>query len=127
MMIPMQQTPEPSSRLQEFQSEVDSLRVGGGRANPERTFLKLGIAGWIVAVVLEIYAWASSHSTKDALAQRDYIIIAIAGGAVAVIATGLFVTFTLTRYFRYWLIRLIYQDRESCDRLIESIGKGSQS
>jgi hypothetical protein len=33
----------------------------------------------------------------------------------------LVVTFTLTRYFRYWLIRLIYQDRESSDRLIEAL------
>jgi hypothetical protein len=117
------QTPEsePAARLQAFQSEVDALKVAGGRANPERLWLKLGIAGWVASIVIEIVAYLGSHGTKDALSQRDYIIVAILGLAVAVIATGLFVTFSLTRYFRYWLIRLIYQDRESTDRLINTL------
>jgi hypothetical protein len=122
-MNTMQQTPEPTSRLHEFQSEVDSLKVGGGRANPERSWVKVAVAGWIIAIIIEIYAWSGSHGTKDSLAQRDFMIVAIAGLAVAVIATGLFVTFSLTRYFRYWLIRLIYQDRESTDRLIDKLGE----
>lgn len=113
--------PAPSARLREFQTEVDSLKVAGGRANPERLWLKLGVAAWVLAIVIEVYAWASSHSSEDALEQRDFIIISIAGLAVALIGTGLFVTFTLTRYFRYWLIRLIYQDRESTDRLLDRL------
>jgi hypothetical protein len=117
-----QPTPETTSRLHEFQAEVDSLRVGGGRANPERTWLKVSIAAWIVAIALEIFAWASSHSTEDALEQRDFIILSVAGLTIAVIGTGMFVTFMLTRYFRYWLIRLIYQDRESTDRLLDRLG-----
>jgi hypothetical protein len=123
-MIAMQQTPETTSRLHEFQTEVDSLKVGGGRANPERVWLKVSIIAWIVAIAIEIYAYASSHSTEDALSQRDFIIVAISGLTVAVIGTGMFVTFMLTRYFRYWLIRLIYQDRESTDRLLDKLGDG---
>ena len=119
----MQQTPETTSRLHEFQTEVDLLKVGGGRANPERVWLKISIVAWIVAIGIEIYAYASSHSTEDALSQRDFIIVAISGLTVAVIGTGMFVTFMLTRYFRYWLIRLIYQDRESTDRLLDKLGE----
>lgn len=119
----MSQTPETTPRLKEFQTEVDGLKVGGGRANPERTWLKLGVAGWIAAIVIEIVAYVGSHGTKDPLTQRDNIVIALLGLVIAVVATGLFVTFALTRYFRYWLIRLIYQDRESTDRLIDSLGK----
>jgi hypothetical protein len=110
-----------TARMREFQSEVDALRVGGGRANPERTWLRLGVAGWVAAIVIEIVAYLGSHGTSDALSQRDFIVVALAGVVVAVISTGLVVTFTLTRYFRYWLIRLIYQDRESSDRLIEAL------
>ena len=117
----MSQPPEPTPRLQEFQSEVDALKVGGGKANPERTWLKVSIAGWIIAIVIEIVAYVGSHGTKNDLVQRDNIVIALIGVVVAVISTGLFVTYSLTRYFRYWLIRLIYQDRESSDRLIEAL------
>jgi hypothetical protein len=111
------------SRLSEFQAEVDSLKVGGGRANPERAWLKLSIASWIVALAIEVYAWAGSHGTTDALSQRDFLIVAVAGLTLAVIGTGMFAVFMLTRYFRYWLIRLIYQDRESTDRLIDKLGE----
>ncbi len=119
---PTPSTPESSSRLNEFQAEVDSLKVGGGRANPERAWLKLSIAAWIIALAIEVYAWSGSHGTTDALSQRDFIIVAVAGLTLAVIGTGMFVVFMLTRYFRYWLIRLIYQDRESTDRLIDTLG-----
>jgi hypothetical protein len=30
---------------------------------------------------------------------------------------------SLTRYLRYWLIRLIYEDREQTERLINAIEK----
>lgn len=118
------QEPETATpRMQEFQSEVDALRVAGGRANPERTWLKLAVAGWIVSLLVEVVAWLGSHGTTNELSQRDYIIVALAGVVLAVISTGLFVTYALTRYFRYWLIRLIYQDRESADRVVEAINR----
>ncbi len=34
-----------------------------------------------------------------------------------VVGAALFVVFTLTRYFRYWLVRLIYEQREQTDQL----------
>ena len=110
-----------SGRMAEFQQEVDDLKVGGGRANPERTWLRVGVAGWVVALAVGIVAYFGSHGTTDALSQRDYVIVALIGVIIAVISTGLVVVFSLTRYLRYWLIRLIYQDRESTDRLLESL------
>jgi hypothetical protein len=119
----MSDTTEQSARMREFQSEVEALKVGGGRANPERTWLKLATVGMVAAIVIEIVAYFGSHGTQDALSQRDYIIVALLGLTIGVISVGLFVTFSLTRYFRYWLIRLIYQDRESSDRLVDALGK----
>ena len=42
-------TTPSSPRLQEFQSEVDKLKVTGGRANPERAWLILSVIGMLVA------------------------------------------------------------------------------
>jgi hypothetical protein len=122
-MKPMSDTPDQSARMREFHSEVEALKVGGGRANPERLWLKIATAGLVASIVIEIIAYFGSHGTTDPLAQRDYIIVALLGVAMAIVSTGLFVTFSLTRYFRYWLIRLIYQDRESSDRMIDALGK----
>jgi hypothetical protein len=110
-----------SERLREFQGEVNQLRVTGGRTNPERNGLILGFVLWVAAIVLEFVAYFSSHGTDSALEQRDMIILACFGVAVAVIGTGLVVRFALTRYFRYWLVRLIYEDREQTDRIVAAL------
>ena len=114
---------DPSPRMREFQSEVDALKVRGGRSNPERTWLRLGTVGMVVAIAIEIAAYVGSHGTTDALSQRDYIVVALIGVAVAIVSAALFITYSLTRYLRYWLIRLIYQDRESTDRIIDSLDR----
>jgi hypothetical protein len=110
-----------SERLREFQTEVNQLRVTGGRANPEKNGLILGIVAWAAAVVLELIAYFTSHGTDSALEQRDMIILALFGVVLAVIGTGLVVRFALTRYFRYWLVRLIYEDREQTDRIVAAL------
>jgi hypothetical protein len=114
-----------SARLREFQSEVSQLKVTGGRANPEKQGLVLGFVLWAAAVVLEVIAYFSSHGTDSALEQRDMIILACFGIALAVIGTGLVVRFALTRYFRYWLVRLIYEDREQTDRIVAALERRS--
>jgi len=114
-------TAQPSAvspRLEEFQSEVRELKVSGGRANPERTGKILGGLLMLVGLVLTIVGYLTSHGTTNPLEQSDAQLIAIIGLTVAVIGTGLFVVFSLTRYRRYWLVRMIYEQRDSTDRII---------
>jgi len=111
-------TPELSPRLQQFQAEVDQLKVSGGRANPERNGRILGAILMAVGLILGIYAYFGlSHSTSNPLQQGDATVVGLLGVGFTVVGTGLFVVFTLTRYFRYWLVRLIYEQRDIADRL----------
>jgi hypothetical protein len=112
---------DESPRLREFQSQVDDLRLSGGRANPERTAVRLAIVLFVVAVGLELIAYFGSSNASDARDQTDYLILAVLGVVVAVGAVGLFVRASLTRYFRYWLVRLVYEDRANTDRIVEAI------
>ena len=109
----------PSPRLQEFQSEVDKLKVTGGRANPERAWLILSVIAMVVGVVFALVGWLSAHGTTSPLEQRDYLVMAIFGLTLTVVATGVFVVMSMRRYFRYWLVRLIFEQREQTDRMLE--------
>jgi len=111
-------TPELSPRLQQFQAEVDQLKVSGGRANPERNGRILGAILMAVGLILGIYAYFGlSHPTSNPLQQGDATVVGLLGVGFTIVGTGLFVVFTLTRYFRYWLVRLIYEQRDIADRV----------
>ena len=114
-------TDETNPRLQEFQEQVDDLRLAGGKANPERTAVRLSLALFAAAVIIEIVAYSGSTGSSNSLEQNDYLILAILGVVIALGAVGLFVRASLTRYFRYWLVRLVYEDRASTDRIVEAI------
>jgi len=111
-------TPELSPRLRQFQAEVDQLKVTGGKANPERIGRAIGAVLMAVGLILGIYAYFGlSHSTSNPLQQGDATVVGLLGVGFTVVGTGMFVVFSLTRYFRYWLVRLIYEQRDMADRL----------
>ena len=107
-----------SPRLEQFRAEVDQLKVSGGRANPERIGRILGVVLMILGLGLGVYAYFGlSYPTSNPLQQGDATVVGLLGVSFAIVGTGLFVVFSLTRYFRYWLVRLIYEQRAQTDRL----------
>ena len=108
-------------RLQEFQAEVDAMKVSGGGANPERIGMILAILMFAAAFVIEIVAFSGSSSASDPQDQTDFVILALLGVVVALGAVALFVRYALTRWFRYWLVRLIHEDRQQTDRIVAAL------
>ena len=116
----MDSSTTPSSpRLQEFQSEVDKLKVTGGKANPERAWLILATLGMIVGIVLSLVGWLSTGGTTSTLEIADFSAMGQFGLTLTVASTGLFVVMSMRRYFRYWLVRLIFEQRDQTDRIID--------
>lgn len=129
-----------SPRLAAFQEEVAKLGVTGGRANPERRLVRFGVFLIIAGIVLEVVALILSLNTSSVISEipnslgqaekievgleqvasgldsaRDQghaLIIALCGLG-AILAGGIFyIANSLSRFFRYWLVRLIYEMRE---------------
>jgi hypothetical protein len=108
-----------SPRLQEFQSEVNKLKVTGGRANPERTWLIIGGLLMAAGIVITLIAWLATGSTDDAREFADYNAMGTFGLTLTIAGTGIFLVMSLRRYFRYWLVRLIFEQRDQTDRIID--------
>lgn len=106
-----------SPRLQQFQAEVDQLKVTGGRANPERTWVIVGTLLMIVGLVVTLISYLSTHSSTDAAEWADYNVLSNFGLALTLVGSVLFLVMSLQRYLRYWLIRLIYEQRDQTDRI----------
>ena len=111
-------TTPSSPRLQEFQSEVDKLKVTGGRANPERAWLILSVIGMLAGAVIALVGWIATQGTESNLDFASYNAMGNFGIALTVASTGVFIVMSLRRYFRYWLVRLIFEQREQADRML---------
>ena len=109
---------QPSARLAEFQAEVDAMKVDGGKANPERKWLTLAGLLMIVGVVLTLVSWLNIQGSTRGAWTADYQAMGVFGLTLAVVGSALFIVMSLRRYFRYWLVRLIFEQREQTDRLL---------
>jgi hypothetical protein len=113
----MTTTDEPAlPRLQEFQREVEDLKVTGGRANPERAWMIVGALAMLAGVVLGLVGWIGTRGTESNLDFADYAAMSRFGIALAIAGSALFTVMSLRRWFRFWLVRLIYEMRDQADK-----------
>ena len=110
-----------SERLAQFQDEVAKLKVTGGGANPERLGAQWGIGLTIVGFLVAIIAYWSALDSKSTNTQLRSQIIAIIGVGLALVGIVIWVRNSITRYLRYWIIRLVYEQREQTDALIKAL------
>ena len=110
-----------SERLGQLKDEVSKLKVTGGMANPERLAGKWGIGLTIFGFVIGIIAWWSAYNAGSFEDIHRAAIFAAIGMGVSIVGIVIWVRNSLTRYFRFWLIRLVYEQREQTDRLIAAL------
>ena len=116
-----------SSRLAEFEAEVAKLKVTGGGANPERLGARWGIGLTILGFLIAIIGWWSAldapsegtgAATMTALRSE---IVGVIGVGLAVVGIVIWARNSLTRYLRYWIVRLVYEQREQTEQLIQAL------
>ena len=110
-----------SSRLAQFEAEVAKLKVTGGGANPERLGSRWGIGLTIVGFVVAVISWFSAKDSSDVNTILRSQIFAFIGVGIAVVGIAIWIRNSLTRYLRYWIIRLVYEQREQTEQLIQAL------
>jgi hypothetical protein len=113
--------PAQSARLEEFQAEVSKLKVTGGGANPERLGSQWGVGLTIFGFVVMVIAWWSAHNSGDTLTNLRSEIVGIIGLGISVVGIVIWLRNSITRYLRYWIIRLVYEQREQTDQIVEAL------
>jgi hypothetical protein len=110
-----------SERLAQLKDEVSKLKVTGGMANPERLAGKWGIGLTIFGFVVAIVSWWSALNAgrfEDIFRAQIFGVI---GVGISIVGIVIWIRNSLTRYLRFWIIRLVYEQREQTDRLIAAL------
>ncbi len=106
-------------RIEQFKADIADLQIADPSSSRDLLATRIGLAGLAVGVLLPIVAYAMSHSTSDALAQRDALVLALVGVSCAVGGGALYLKGALAGFLRFWLVRDLHERRAQTDRLLE--------
>jgi hypothetical protein len=109
---------EADDRLSTFRREVGDLRVTGGAANPERVGVRLGIALVVLGLAGAVVCWYSAYNAARFEEIQRMIILGAVCVGVAIVGVVVWIRNSMTRYFRFWLIRLVFEQREQTEQLV---------
>lgn len=100
-----------AARLDEFEAEVAALRIKGGSIERERQLTTVGAALIVVGIGLAVVMAVMSGSASDSRDSLTYISVGILALILAVAGAVMWLRYSLTHYLRYWLLRLMYEER----------------
>ena len=116
-----------SDRVDQFKQEIGDLRLKGSSAADENKLAKVGTAALIGGVALAILGAVMLTTTSDSADQRAFLAqTTFLGLAFLIVGSALFIRYSLSRYLRFWMIRLIHEQRAQTDRVVEAIEKASR-
>jgi hypothetical protein len=110
-----------AERLARFEDEVGKLKVTGGAANPERLGSAWGVGLTIFGLVVAGISWWSAYNAGNFESIHRSAIFALIGVGISMVGMIVWIRNSMTRYLRYWIIRVVYEQREQTDRLIEAL------
>jgi hypothetical protein len=105
-------------RLEQFQADIAEMRIKDPAVGRETLLLRGGAALMVVGVAVTIAAYFLSHSTFSVADHADDTMIALVGVALTVAGAALFLRYSLAAFLRFWLARLIYEQRAQTDRQV---------
>ena len=111
-----------ADRLTAFRDDVAKLKVGGtNTATVERVFAVVGLLAAAVGVLIAVVAYTGAKSAGDyATVYRDQVLGGV-GIVVAIVGTLVWLRISIIRHLRWWMIRMVYEQREQTDRLIAAL------
>ena len=113
-------------KIEEFRAAVADLKLRSGR---QRSDLIKEIVGAVLMVggfVAGLIIYESSLSQGSALNLASEQILALTMLGLVVIGAALFVSGTMARFLRVWMLRQLYEGQAQVDHLVESIRGGGR-
>ena len=101
-------TPE---RRQQFEADIAKVRIKTGGAAGEPRLIALGVALMVIGVAIAVIAIVVSGSQSDTRDVLSTVILGVTGLAVSVVGAAVFLRYSIGRFLRFWLLRLIYEQQ----------------
>jgi hypothetical protein len=113
---------ENPHRIDEFKKEIADMRVRPPEDSAERVWLVAGLVLPLLGLGAIVLGWWGASGSAYPADQLPYVISGgLLGVGLIVAGAALFVRYSMTRYMRFWLLRIIYEERAQTDRTVETL------
>jgi len=118
-----------AGRREQFEEEIAAVRIRTGKAEAEQRWTILGLVGLGAGVAIALIAYFSSTGQSDTRDVISSVILALFGVSLTIAGGALFLRYSVARFLRFWLLRLIYeqQDQARAETAPPTTGKATRS
>jgi len=108
-------------RREQFKADVADMKLKTGTSRKDGLFQALGGLLMLAGAIASFLVYEASLSDKDARNIASKQVFAIAFLAVTVIGAALFITGSIARVLRVWLLRQLYEGQAHVDQLAAAV------
>ncbi len=110
-----------SDRVEVFKREIAELQLKTNTGGAEKA---AGIAGGLlmgVAALVALVSYIQSSGKDDPRDQNELIILCLLCVVAAVIGSTLLLWNRVVRFWRFWMLRQMYENQAHLDQLVERL------
>jgi len=97
---------------QDFGAELGKLRASNNSGRLDRSLSLLGVLAAIAGLGIILLSFAQSRNYSSILNQMDALILSLFGLGLIIVGAALYLRGSMTRFLRYWLLRMVYEQRD---------------
>jgi hypothetical protein len=101
-----------SATQKDLSAELTKLRATNNSGRMDRTMSLLGVLLGIVGLGIILLCFIQSRGYSDIRNQMDALILSLFGLSLSIVGSALYIRSSMTRFLRYWLLRMVYEQRD---------------
>ena len=113
---------ENSDRVEQFKEEIAGMHIRTPQSENERWLLILGVVLMVLGLLFIIGGYWGASGTDVIVESVTFLISGgVLGLGLIVVGAALFARYSMTRYLRFWLIRMVYEEQANTDRVVAAL------
>jgi hypothetical protein len=93
-------------------AELAQLRSTNNSGRMDRSMSVLGVLLGVVGLGIILLSFVQTRGYSDIRNQMDALVLSLFGLSLSIVGSALYIRSSMTRFLRYWLLRMVYEQRD---------------
>ena len=96
----------------DLSAELGKLRASNNSGPMDSKISVLGVLLAVAGLIVILVNFLQSRNFSDIRDQMDALILSLFGLGLVIVGATLYIRSSMTRFLRYWLLRMVYEQRD---------------